>query len=278
MNRPRLPRPAGPRRAGPRRFRPWLMVVGLLLGGLAGVFWAWGQVQISPSATFAQLSDAEKQNAVLWIARAYQQTSDLPRTESRLRELGYTDLVSTVTAQAQRAAASGLAVADLRALVQLAEDLKRGQSSVTVVPSQPAPSPTLPPLLNPITPLEPTSQPLAETPNFTEFVLLERTDLCSEQSSPALLQVYVRDASGQPLRGVGLTIRAAGVSDRFFTGLKPELEIGYSDYELQPAVLYVLEIGENSADVPNLLAPNCTSTAGEPFAGSIRLVFQKTGD
>jgi hypothetical protein len=251
------------------------MFVGILLGGLAGAFFAWGQVRTAPSTTFAQLSEADKENAVLWIARAYQQTGDLPRTESRLRELGYTDLVSTVTAQAQRAAASGLAVADLRALVQLAEDLKHGQSSVTVVPSLPAPSATPPPLLNPVTPLEPTSQSRVETPNLTEFALLERTDLCSEQSSPALLQVYVRDAGGQPLRGVGITIRAAGVTDRFFTGLKPDVEIGYADYELQPTVLYVLEIGENASPVPNLLAPNCTSTAGEPFAGSIRLVFQK---
>jgi hypothetical protein len=58
-----------------------------------------------------------------------------------------------------------------------------------------------------------------------------------------------------------------GGSDAFFTGLAPELGLGYADFEMQPGLSYILRVGSAGDLVGDLSIPAC--------GGSIKLDFQE---
>ena len=59
----------------------------------------------------------------------------------------------------------------------------------------------------------------------------------------------------------------------FFTGLKPEISLGYADYAIQPGVTYQLSLAEGGASVPDLVAQECEDNEGNRYWGSLKLVF-----
>jgi hypothetical protein len=55
--------------------------------------------------------------------------------------------------------------------------------------------------------------------------------------------------------------------------VKPEVNLGYADFEMTPGVDYTLHLAEGGQLIPNLTAPECTADSGESYWGSWRLVF-----
>ncbi len=97
--------------------------------------------------------------------------------------------------------------------------------------------------------------------------------MCNPNLGGALIQVEARDAAGQPVPGVEILVLWDGNEDRFFTGLKPELGLGYADFTMTPGVTYLLRLAEGGQPVPDLTPSECDREDGERYWGSWLLVF-----
>ncbi len=88
-----------------------------------------------------------------------------------------------------------------------------------------------------------------------------------DATNGGLLRIYVRDRLEQGIPGVKITVIWSGGTDTFFTGLKPEFDPGYADFQMEPGQRYQVEL--NSVDftgsIPeinidsNTLCPNLPS-------------------
>lgn len=145
--------------------------------------------------------------------------------------------------------------------------------------TSPAGSGTRPPAT-----LAPTFTPLpSRTPTPTQgapFILEQQELICDPKIQPPLIQVLALDAARQPVPGVEVAVTWDGGEappgrgeERFFTGLKPELGLGYADFSLTPGVSYALRLADGGQPVSNLTAQECVAADGQRFYGSWRLVF-----
>jgi hypothetical protein len=270
----------------------WLPV-GLLLGLALGVGYAW---VLRPAdfrgAEPASLQPVYRGEYILLIATAYQATGNLDRARSRLElfpELDPAVLGSlaqqVVAANGSEDAARGLALLS----VALAEETPFPSSKASATRSRyPSPQPTLtdnptlalavPPL--PTATLKPT-QPSTATV-LPGFVLVSREQVCNPLITQPLIQVIVRTPDGKGVAGVVIRILWDGGGSTFVTGMKPELNPGYADYEIEPGKLYQVTLGDGLTVARELSAPTCpgqTAVAGgsasAAFTGSWRLVFEK---
>jgi hypothetical protein len=149
------------------------------------------------------------------------------------------------------------------------------------IPAEPAaPTPT-------VEQVEPTSLPEpastwtpSATPAPTEapeapYTLTSQDQVCDPALGEPLIQVQVQYASGEPVPGVEVVVSWEGGEDSFFTGLKPELGLGYADYSMTPGVTYSLRLTQGGEPVSGLAAPECESSSGEQYWGSLLLTFSQ---
>lgn len=61
--------------------------------------------------------------------------------------------------------------------------------------------------------------------------------------------------------------------DHFYSGLKPDIDIGYADFVMIPEISYSLQVGNGGQLISGLVAPACTDTNSDPYWGSVRLIF-----
>jgi hypothetical protein len=90
-----------------------------------------------------------------------------------------------------------------------------------------------------------------------------------------LIIVQTYDAAGQGVAGVEVVVNWDGGENRFFTGLKPELGLGYADFTMAPGVVYTLRLAEGGQIVPNLTPNECEASDGSRYWGSWLLTFQQ---
>jgi len=123
----------------------------------------------------------------------------------------------------------------------------------------------------------PTGTPLpTRTPTPTPgapFVLLERTFVCDQKLSVPLIQVIAKDVDGQEVPSVEFIVSWDGGEEHFFTGLKPELGIGYADFSMTPGITYTLRLVDGGQPITDLTAAECESESGSRYWGSWLLVF-----
>ncbi len=234
------------------------------------------------------------------IAAAYAATGDLGRARVRLQLLGDADAIQALTAQAQRALASGLPFETAHELARLASDLQAGISSIpsrtprpvttlaaattvtaatrkdptpSALPftASPGASPTsqATPFPTPTTVASPTPVPSPSVP----FRLASQDKVCDPAVEGGLLQVTVLDARGHPLPGIEITVTWNQGADRFFTGLQPEISPGYADYAMTGGTTYSLQVARLGIPVSGLTPPICTSANNQPYIGGLRLTF-----
>jgi hypothetical protein len=116
----------------------------------------------------------------------------------------------------------------------------------------------------------PTLVPTPE-PRFDVVQMKRRCDLTQEQ-----LMVMVLDAAGQQLPNVELLVRWDGGEDRFVTGLKPDIGLGYADFDLERGHTYQLVvIGAASQLVQNIVAEPCE---GASYLATWQVTLQWTGE
>jgi hypothetical protein len=88
-----------------------------------------------------------------------------------------------------------------------------------------------------------------------------------------LLQIQALDAAGNPVPGVEVIVNWEGGEEHFFTGLKPEIGLGYADFAMSPGTAYTLRLTEVGEPVTDLIPSECEADSGDRFWGAWKVVF-----
>jgi len=137
----------------------------------------------------------------------------------------------------------------------------------------PTSSPTVTPSAT-ATPVLATATPAATATSQPSFKLTDRHRFCSDAAGPGKIEVFVQDALGRGVAGVKIVVAWPDGEEAFFTGLKPERDPGYADYDLrQPWQDYSVSLPHVEQPASDLAAD--PEKAGCP-AGSRAVVWQLT--
>jgi hypothetical protein len=265
--------------------REWLnTLIAFVLALVAGLYYTW---QIDPveyvDTAPDSLRDDFKADYMALIAAAYASDRDLLRAQTRLGLFSDSDPATTLASLAQQRLAEGHQESEARALALLASALGEqptpfvqtpgaietalaSQPSATLGTQSPPPTPRTP-IFDPVPSRTPT--PASTAP----FELQSREGICDPAMPQPLLQTVILDARGAPLPGIEVLVVWDTGQDHFFTGLKPELGLGYGDFTMSPGVSYTLQIAGSSQWVTALTAEECEVDGGEHFWGSWLLTF-----
>jgi hypothetical protein len=105
------------------------------------------------------------------------------------------------------------------------------------------------------------------------FVLENQVLVCNPLIGEPQLQVFVSNAAGIGIPGVEIVVSWSAGEEHFYTGLKPDVDIGYADFTMDPEIAYTLQVAEGGQLISNLSAPVCDDNSDESYLGSWRLVF-----
>jgi len=222
--------------------RRLFLILGFGLGVAGGLYYAWlvSPVEYVDTAPESLRADFRADYLAL-IASAYAGDEDLVRARIRLALFPDLDPTTDLAALAQQRLAAGFADTEASALAQLASALSRGPSR-TLVPT-PSVSPTPSNTPRPTPTRRPTATPGAA------FLLASRQKICDPLLSQPLIQVVVMDAAQEPVPGREISVVWNTGQDHFFTGLKPELGLGYGDFAMTEAVSYTLQLADSQQPV-----------------------------
>jgi hypothetical protein len=284
----------------------WYLLTGAVIGVALGLIYSWviSPVEYVDAPPYALRADFKDEYRAL-VAAAYLYSNDLLRAKDRLAQLKDEESAQTVAMQAQRALAEGHPEGEVKALGILAMALGNGTipDGSTVAPTQKtintptagAGTPT--PIIQPLTDTPDSSQQATpiqmstnsapqttytweslstttSTPNQGEaFLLQEQKLLCNLDQSQPMIMVEMQDSAGEPMPSVEMVVTWDGGEDHFFTGLKPELSLGYGDFLMTPGVVYSLHPAESGQTVSDLTAAECLSDDGSRYWGSWMLTF-----
>ena len=281
----------------------WYLLTGLVIGVTLGLVYAWvvNPVEYVDAPPYALRSDFKDQYRTL-IAMAYLYNGDLERAIYRLDALKDEDITRTIAMQAQQALAEGRPESETQALGRLAVALGQGPAPAVVTPATPVtlPSPTrtpAPPTATlpsptPVERLQPTSTQIStlRTPQATNtplptlapsptptlgapFLLQDVTQVCNPNLEVPRLEVEISDAAGQPVPSVELVVTWNGGEEHFFTGFKPELGLGYADFDMSVGTIYTLNLASGGQPVENLTPVECAADDGTRYWGGWRALF-----
>jgi hypothetical protein len=298
-----IPLPRESRFHRPRRpFSVWGLLIGILLGLIGGLVYAW---QIAPVREFDtspnQLRRDDKANYVVAIALRFAQDSDLTTAFNALTELGLgADPFQEVADIACELASSGYvdSTAGIRALRTLKTFYqlqgKTGCADVLIDEATPVPMvtvfvPTNTPTLVPPPSKTPTPENNFATPTPSGIQVVPTTrprqlyegqilnTFCSVELS-GIIEVRVLDFNGDEIAAQQVRVRWNGGEDEFVTGLKPERGLGYADFQMEAGLNYTIDMPQQSDPITQpLVADGCTTTDGETAITSYRVVFSQSG-
>ena len=248
----------------------WLtLVLGFGIGLASGLYYAWlvNPVEYVETAPDSLRADFRADYLGL-IASAYTSGGDLVRARTRLGLFPDLNAATELAALAQQRLAAGLADAEGSALAQLASALSQGPTRTPVPTASVSPTPSNIPRPSP------TRRPTA-TPGAA-FLLTSREQICDPRLSEPLIQLIVLDAAQGPVPGQEIIVVWDTGLDHFFTGLKPELGLGYGDFTMAVDVSYTLQLANSQHPVTNLAAHECEGEGGELYLGSWLLQFEQS--
>lgn len=262
--------------------RPSVVVLGgLVLGLLLGLAYTWYYLPVAAKVIApTELQGAEREHYRALVALAYAANGDRAQAEARLNLLGEDRLPNILDAQASRSSQPDEALA----LAELAAALRAPQGAAPPAISQP--TATVDANAAPATPDRPAALPTlavfapqpSATPDRTSglrFRLSSQDTVCDPALPPGLLQVYVVDEEGGQVPGARVTVTwAGGQTDVFYTGLAPEIGLGYADFLMTPQVSYTVTVGEAGEPASGLVAPVCQNADGSSSMGGIRTRFR----
>jgi hypothetical protein len=278
----------------------WYLLTGLILGLAFGLLFS---LRLSPVEYVDTVPDvlraADKDQYRILVALAYQANGDLGRANQRLAQLHDANPEAALAELAQNLVAEGGDIETARAVAQLASALVQSASTPTTSlqtdtlatatsPAQisgtpfttldneqaiqtatPQPSATLP-----ATPQATFAARITITPTLsTPFVLKDRLPVCDPAVEDGLIQVQVQDATGNPLPGIRVTVTWQAGEETFYSGLTPQIGLGYADYLMSEGYTYLVTIGEGSEQASNLTTGQCTAADGTTHLSGWKLTF-----
>jgi len=287
----------------------WYLLTGFIIGVTLGIVYAWkiNPVKYENTLPASLRADFKDQYREL-IAVAYTANKSLERAKVRLAQLGDPDPKQTLAIQAQHSLAAKNPRPEAYALGQLAIALSQAESGGsppsqggspvpkhTSLPASTLANPTLTVLplrstetLSPAVTLTQGIKPTASAPILSVTLFptqtytptpgspfsLENIQLVCEQiRAQPLIMIQTLDAADQPVPGVEIIVTWENGEDRFYTGLKPELGLGYADFAMTPSVVYTVRLGDEGIPESGITPKECDSPSGTRYWGSWRLVF-----
>ncbi|MGB8252562.1 MAG: hypothetical protein WCF08_05060 [Anaerolineaceae bacterium] len=263
----------------------FLVLVSLAVGMGIGLGVSWGILPVgNKETTPVTLIQADKDIYRSFIADSYYATHDLVRAKIRLELLDGGGASDSIVDQMERLALDQGGGTDRNALLVLHDALVKMQDQSTPMSTFPintgeaTPSITTKVItLSSVSPFQTgklttsTSTPPAK-PSI--FIVRNRSRVCDSLQQPPLLQVIVFDQSGKLESGVVIIISSSAGSERILTGLKPELGVGYVDYQMNPGILYSLMIEGSIGNPEEVSAAECLSQGGGTYPGGWLLEIQ----
>jgi hypothetical protein len=267
----------------------WYLITGLVLGLLMGLMITWVISPVKEVDTHPHLLREDYKDIYRsLVSHAYQANNNLPRAEARLGLIGDEDPALSLAAQAQRFLAEGGDVETAKILANLSAALQSATlSQLTPAPATPDPdSQDQPPETAQTNSIEteeaeefaqgtstPDEQGSSEpTPTPTEsppFILQDSSPICDPTLGESLIQIIATNGEGGGVPGIALEISLGPeLKEVFYTGLKPEVGLGYADFLAEPGLTYTLEIPESGLVVPDIEMPTCTTESEDSYWGS----------
>jgi hypothetical protein len=270
------------------------LLIGAIIGALIGLFYA---LRVDPRVTidvnFSQLSEGDKRNVLILISLAYAQDRRIEVAAQRLLNLDK-DWQAVADAACELAqtgyASTNTGLRAIRSMVELAGSQGYSGCASALIPvftATPRPSPTPRPTATPTRPAVPTKTPtepplntplplaLQVTPTPRgEFIVANIVPFCDPRL-PAVIEFSVRDTNGNGIPAVPIDVRFGNVRQRLFTGLKPERDSGYADFQMTPDEIYRAELPALSEPTRPLEASACTAQDGTRTRTSYRVIFQR---
>lgn len=263
----------------------WYLLTGLFLGLVLGIVYSWVISPISQVDTHPNLlRDDYKDIYRSLISRAYRANINLPRAEARLELIGDQEPALALAAQAQRFLAESEDNEMALILANLSSVLQTANKPVPTIP-QPTSTP-VPENSNgsndsngntdqntdDSTPSPTNGVISSPTPSPTDsppFILQDSSPFCDPTLGESLIQVIATDGSGEGIPGVTLEISlGTDPTEVFYTGLKPELGLGYADFSAEPGLTYQLEIPESGLIITDIEVPPCQTESEDSYWGS----------
>jgi hypothetical protein len=265
------------------------LLTGLILGLILGLVYSWvispvSQVDTHPNLLRTDYKDIYRS----LISRAYRANNNLPRAEARLDLIGDDEPALALAAQAQRFLAEGgdhemaIILANLSAALQSSEAAENAPVPSTETAASPD-SDENPTASNEdteenggnnsSTPTSSTQEPVSSrTPPPTEsppFILQDSFPICDPTLSESLIQVVATNSDGDGIPGVAIQISlGSDLKEVFYTGLKPELGLGYADFSAEPGLSYQIEIPDSGLIISDIEVPTCQNESEESYWGS----------
>jgi hypothetical protein len=224
------------------------------------------------------------------IALAYQAKPDLGRAQARLQLLQDKDLVTALSEQASQILVADPQSVEGKALSNLSTALMQQVGPedplVEATPANPLagnPEDT-PPVTtethiptssidanlairtataevpNPV--VSQTPRPKATVrPTFSSpFVLRDQSVNCDVLASDPTLVIEVFSPDNEPIPGIPIEITWEGGQETFFTGLYPNISLGFADFTMTEVSTYNLQVGNGGDIVRNLVPHRCSLT------------------
>jgi hypothetical protein len=259
--------------------RAWIVLAAaLVVGFAAGLYYAWAvnPVEYVDSAPDS-LRQPYRENYLILIASAYADTGDLGRARARLSLFHDPAMHDTLAALAQRELARGGSEGDARALAALAAQIKltpspAGSLGTTRVTSAGTARSSALPATATRTPA-PSRTPLPSATPGAPFELSSRQVICDPKAPAPLIEVVVMDAASEPVPGIEVLVVWDSGQDHFFTGLKPELGLGYGDFTMTEGITYTVQLKDSANPVTGIRSESCTADDGTAYPGSVELTF-----
>ena len=266
----------------------WYLLTGLILGLILGIVYSWVIAPIREVDSHPHLlRDDYKDIYRELISRAYLANNNLPRAEARLELLGDQEPALALAAQAQRYLAESGDNEVAKVLANLSAALQQAALAASTLPPPPTtasdgsstPSGTDTSPENPggngssrntstpddQVPSRPTASPTSSPP----FILQDSSPICDPTLGEPLIQIIATDGEGNGVPGVALEISlGADPKEVFYTGLKPELGLGYADYLAEPGLIYQLEVPESGLLIEDIEVPPCQAEGEDSYWGS----------
>ena len=287
------------RRRGLRSPAHFLFFVGAFGGICLGLILTWASVPTATPGKAAVLRGVEPELYAALVAQAWSVDGDHDRAEGRLEASNpgvipaqhMADMACRLAATDFVTSPGGLAA--LRSMMDFYQREGRGScadklmpalemdslllsdSSPTPLPSAtlaPPPSKTPAPLVTALASPTATSAPTVTAGPLREFALVGLGAFCDAER-PALLAVYVQERNGRGIPGMALRVRWDSGEDRFFSGLKPELGLGYADFVMQVDEQYHVDMPGRAESSPVFATGDCVDE-GETAMRSWRAVFR----
>lgn len=242
-----------------KKARLAVLMVGLALGVAGGLLYAWVLAPgASREAAPRTLAADEKMAYLLLVGDLYAGERDLARAKGRLAALDVPADGTDLAARLEQYLDEGSQPEQARNLARLAQDLGAAGGIVRLF-GLPTPTPAAEPIAATGSAVQPTGSPspaavASAGPPPTarpvaHFRLVDQTATCGAAGLPGMMVVRVRDAQGNGLPGMEVTVSWGTGADRFFTGLRPERGPGYGDLQMSPGLVYDVSLAGVQSDV-----------------------------